>query len=144
MENLLKKTRTDAGITIEQVSKALNIRKHYLEALENNCFDKLPGEVYVYGYLKLYTQYLGIEYDKLTFKIDYPSTSIIQFPLDPPANNNNYLEIIATIVTTIVLVLCISISTKYIDESYDNSLNLNSLSQYLNLNDYLKKEQKHL
>jgi|APCry1669190288_1035285.scaffolds.fasta_scaffold12621_4 hypothetical protein len=56
----LKQARLDAGKGIEEISLAINIRKQYLIALEEENFDIIPGKVYVDGYLKLYAKYLGI------------------------------------------------------------------------------------
>ena len=64
--NILKERRTSLGLSLDDVSKDLNIRVYYLNALENYTIAKLIGKVYINGYLKLYTNYLGIDnYDEL-------------------------------------------------------------------------------
>ncbi len=57
----LKKAREEAGLSIEDVSKALNIRKQYIKELEKGNLDSLPGKVYIKGYTKMYCEFLGIE-----------------------------------------------------------------------------------
>lgn len=57
----LKEARIKASITIEQVSKDLNIRKHYIVAIEEGNFDIIPGAAYTKGYIQLYAKYLGLD-----------------------------------------------------------------------------------
>ncbi len=56
----LKQARIDSGKTLEQISAYLKIRKQYLIALEEGDLNSMPAEVYVKGYLRLYSNYLGI------------------------------------------------------------------------------------
>ncbi len=58
---ILKKERESKKITLEQVEEATKIRRKYLEALENEKFEVLPGEVYVKGFVATYLKYLGIK-----------------------------------------------------------------------------------
>lgn len=59
----LKEARENAGYSIEEVSKKLNIRKQYLIDLEEENYEGIPGQVYVNGYTKLYENFLGINID---------------------------------------------------------------------------------
>ena len=56
----LKEARIQEGYSIEMVAKELNIRKRYLQALEEEDYHILPGQVYIDGYKKIYAKYLGI------------------------------------------------------------------------------------
>ncbi len=58
---ILKKEREARKITLEQVEEATKIRRKYLEAIENEKFEILPGEVYVKGFVATYLKYLGIK-----------------------------------------------------------------------------------
>jgi cytoskeletal protein RodZ len=58
---LLKEGRQRAGLSLQEVAKATCIRRTYLEALEADRFDLLPGEVYVVGFLRLYAEALSLE-----------------------------------------------------------------------------------
>lgn len=60
MSKQLKEAREKAGYTIEEVARKLNIRKQYLIDLEDGNYDALPGQVYVQGYRKMYSELLGI------------------------------------------------------------------------------------
>jgi hypothetical protein len=43
------------------VQRELRIRKRYLEALEGERFELLPGEVYARGFLREYAEFLGLD-----------------------------------------------------------------------------------
>ena len=58
---ILKDTREARGITLDEVSEATKIRVKYLEAIEQEEFQLLPGEVYVKGFTTAYLKYLGIK-----------------------------------------------------------------------------------
>ncbi|MHC1714041.1 MAG: helix-turn-helix domain-containing protein [Acidaminococcaceae bacterium] len=57
---ILKNTREAKGITIEQVAEATSIRVLYLEAIENEQFSLVPGEVYLKGFIRNYANYIGL------------------------------------------------------------------------------------
>jgi cytoskeleton protein RodZ len=56
----LKQARIERGLTIEQVSKATHIRKHYLEALESDQREALPSPVQGRGFLRLFAGHLDL------------------------------------------------------------------------------------
>src|SRR5512133_3733582 len=56
----LKQARLQRGLTLEQVSQATHIRKHYLEALENDQRETLPSPVQGRGFLRLYAGHLNL------------------------------------------------------------------------------------
>jgi cytoskeletal protein RodZ len=61
----LAKARTKRGLTLDEASRDTRIRVDQLQALEDEDFDQLPGEVYVRGSLRTYAQYLGLSPDKV-------------------------------------------------------------------------------
>lgn len=63
--NALRNAREARGISLGDVEDAIKIRRKYLEAMENEQFDILPGKVYVKGFLKNYARYLGLDADRL-------------------------------------------------------------------------------
>lgn len=58
---ILKEERESKKITLEQIEEATKIRRKYLEAIEAEKFEVLPGEVYVKGFVATYLKYLGIK-----------------------------------------------------------------------------------
>lgn len=58
---LLGRKREALGLDIRQVADDLHITMHYVKALESNAFDKLPGDVFVRGYLRSYANLLQLD-----------------------------------------------------------------------------------
>jgi len=61
----LKKERESRNISLEEVSAGTKIRKVILEAIENDDVDALPATVFVKGFLRSYSRYLGLESSKV-------------------------------------------------------------------------------
>jgi cytoskeletal protein RodZ len=57
----LKEARTRRGLTTADVVKELRLRERYLNALEEERWDQLPGEAYVKGFLRMYAEFLGLD-----------------------------------------------------------------------------------
>lgn len=62
---LLKKARKEKGFTLADIQERTKIRKKYLEAIEANNFDVLPGRVYLKVFVKGYAREVDINYDEL-------------------------------------------------------------------------------
>ena len=58
---MLREARDDSGLTVLDVAQRLFLTEHYVQALEANDYDKLPGEVYVKGYIKSYARLLRLD-----------------------------------------------------------------------------------
>jgi cytoskeleton protein RodZ len=59
--HLLRTTREGLGWDLRDVAAALRIRPEYLEALERNTVEGLPGVAYATGFLRAYADYLGLD-----------------------------------------------------------------------------------
>ncbi|MDA3815087.1 MAG: helix-turn-helix domain-containing protein, partial [Patescibacteria group bacterium] len=57
----LKRIREDMRISLAEIAKATKVKQSYLEKIETGCFDELPPDVYVKGFLKSYSSYLGVD-----------------------------------------------------------------------------------
>jgi cytoskeleton protein RodZ len=62
---VLRSTRSRLGMDIVAVERATKIRTKYLQALEDEDWDVLPGPTYVKGFLRTYAGYLGLDSDAL-------------------------------------------------------------------------------
>lgn len=65
----LREARESLGLSLEELSKTLNLKISILEALEKSEVNKLPPSLYVQGYIKAYTKALGISSEKI--HVDY-------------------------------------------------------------------------
>lgn len=58
---VLRLAREQQGLTLQDVSDALNIKREYLEALEKDEYDAIPGAVFVKGFLRNYGIFLELD-----------------------------------------------------------------------------------
>jgi cytoskeletal protein RodZ len=64
----LRESREQRGLTVDQISRDTNISRHYLVALEEDRYEAFPAEPYVIGFLRNYTEYLGLDTETLIGK----------------------------------------------------------------------------
>ena len=57
----LREARVAAGIELDDAERTIRIRVRYLDALENEEWDVLPGDAYVRGFLHTYADFLGLD-----------------------------------------------------------------------------------
>ena len=61
----LKQAREAKKLTIKTVALDTNMSPTYIEALEVEDFDKFPGETYIIGFLKTYSEYLKLDPEEM-------------------------------------------------------------------------------
>jgi cytoskeletal protein RodZ len=69
MESLgekLKSAREERGYSIEQVARDTNIARRFIIALEEENFDQFPGDTYLLGFLRNYSEYLGLDAERMS------------------------------------------------------------------------------
>ena len=59
--NSLREARLRQGLDFPEIEQRTKIRSKYLRALEEEQFDLLPGQTYVKGFLRSYSEYLGLD-----------------------------------------------------------------------------------
>jgi len=59
----LREARVRRNLTLQQVEEDTKIRVKYVQAMENEDFDIMPGPTYVKGFLRTYSEYLGLDPD---------------------------------------------------------------------------------
>ena len=75
--NILRETREQMGVSIKDASDALHIRVPYLQALENGRAEIIPSTVQARGFLRIYSEYLGLSASDVIREWDNPgSTSL--------------------------------------------------------------------
>jgi cytoskeleton protein RodZ len=57
----LREARVKRGLSPADVQKAIRIRDRYLQALEEERWELLPGDAYVKGFLRTYADFLGLD-----------------------------------------------------------------------------------
>src|SRR5436190_1813280 len=61
----LRKARMARRTSLDEAGRDTHIRVEYLEALEEETFSELNGEVYIRACLRTYAMYLGLNPDKV-------------------------------------------------------------------------------
>ena len=59
--HFLSQMRQDRGISLDELAGTTRISVRYLEAIEDNAFDRLPAAPFVRGYVRQVAQILGVE-----------------------------------------------------------------------------------
>ena len=59
----MRAARIRAGAELSDIAQKLRISQAYLQAIEEGRFDRLPGHVYVFGFLKTYARFLELDED---------------------------------------------------------------------------------
>ena len=61
----IKHERELRGVPLEEISRITKIHIRFLEALEDNRLDELPGEVFIKGYIRSYAKIIGSDVDEM-------------------------------------------------------------------------------
>lgn len=61
----LRDARVRRDISLQQAEDETKIRVKYIQAMENEDFEIMPGGTYVKGFLRTYAEYLGLDYQLL-------------------------------------------------------------------------------
>lgn len=72
MGDALRRARQERGLSLEEASGATKIHARHLDAMERGDSEALPPFLYSRGFRKIYSSYLGINYDELLPTDDYP------------------------------------------------------------------------
>ncbi len=66
----LKREREMREVSMEELAKATRIGSRFLQALENEDWDKLPGGVFGHGFVRSIARYLGLDEEALLGEYD--------------------------------------------------------------------------
>ncbi|HET9197511.1 MAG TPA: helix-turn-helix domain-containing protein [Solirubrobacterales bacterium] len=63
--NKLRDARSRRKLSLQEAEGATKIRARYLQALENEDWDQLPGDTYARAFIRTYAALLGLDGDRL-------------------------------------------------------------------------------
>ena len=66
----LRSEREMRGIPLEEIAESTKIQKRFLEALETNYYEVLPGEIFVRGFVHSYAKAIGADIEEILGKFD--------------------------------------------------------------------------
>lgn len=59
--NVLRRARMAKGLSIEEVSRQLRLTSQQIEAIEKEDFDKLPGRIFMRGFVRNYANFVHLD-----------------------------------------------------------------------------------
>lgn len=83
---ILRETREQKGVSIKDASDALHIRIPYLQALESGRPEIIPSSVQARGFLRIYSEYLGLNAADVIQEWDNPGSSPLSVKADTKAS----------------------------------------------------------
>jgi cytoskeleton protein RodZ len=63
--NKLREARTRRSLSLQEAEEATKIRGRYLQALENEDWEQLPGDTYTRAFIRTYGAFLGLDGERL-------------------------------------------------------------------------------
>ncbi len=81
--SILRRQREKKKLNLEKIAEELKIRPQYLEALEKDQFDLLPGKLYQRSFLKAYAQFLNLNQDHILKMFEQDGSSKESFRKEP-------------------------------------------------------------
>jgi len=91
----LKQRREARHLSIEQAAEQTRVRKFYLQALENDDLSAIPSVVQARGFLRIYTEFLGLNLDELSSathstesRLSIPQVTSPAEPLPAPTSSD--------------------------------------------------------
>lgn len=90
----LRSAREAKGLSIEDIEKATKIQIRYLTAIEDDDFDKLPGDFYVRAFIRQYAQVVGLDGKKLLseYQEDVPESKPDEYVEDSIDNKSEEVK----------------------------------------------------
>ena len=83
---LLRDQREARGLSLGEIERHLRIRLAHLEAIEEGCFDKLPGAAYIPAFLRAYASHVGLDPEKVLTAYHLSGPVPIKRPVTLPAD----------------------------------------------------------
>jgi cytoskeleton protein RodZ len=131
--DILKAEREKIGLSHDQVAQITKLRRHYVEALENEEWDNLPAPVFVKGFIRSYAQALGLDETKIfdLYKKIGPVGEAPPTPLVEPKKSKNR-RVVIMILLLVAAAALISLWIGYSDRtpsSQDSEIPLGTQKQ---------------
>jgi cytoskeleton protein RodZ len=118
----LKHERELRGVPLEEISGATKIHIRFLQALEDNKFDELPGEVFIKGYIRSYANTIGSDVEEmLNIYEESVGNKSIENNLDSVSQSNTSAKNFLVFALTGLIILALIFGVKFSISSKNNS-----------------------
>jgi cytoskeleton protein RodZ len=81
----LKRERDMREVSMDELSKSTRISSRFLQALENEDWEKLPGGIFGHGFVRTIARYLGLDEEALLSEYDLARADKLPPPTAPCA-----------------------------------------------------------
>jgi cytoskeleton protein RodZ len=109
----LRRARQARGVSVAEASRDTKIRQEFIEALEDERFDRLLGDVYIRGALRSYSTYLGLPADRVLSRYsrsagEPPAVAPVAPPSTEPVvgaprrRDNHWLIVMLAVIAAVV------------------------------------------
>jgi cytoskeleton protein RodZ len=85
----LKEARESRGISLREISQATHIGMRFLQAIENDQFEQLPGGIFNRSFVRKYARQVGLDEEQVSSRFDQV---MAERGIEPPKTSVNYLE----------------------------------------------------
>ncbi len=120
---ILRETREKYGWSYHDVEESIKIRVMYLEALENERYDLLPGKTYTKGFLRTYSKHLGLNSDEIidlySAGLQPEATPEVHPPLTPIQSTPVWFKPTVLLVMALFAVIIV-VGITYLSKMNDN------------------------
>ncbi len=66
----LKKAREERGVTLRKISESTHIGMPFLQAIENDTYDALPGGIFNRSFVRKYAKHVGLDEEQVVARYD--------------------------------------------------------------------------
>jgi cytoskeletal protein RodZ len=113
----LKREREMRGVTLEEIAAATRISPRFLEALENEQWDRLPGGAFNRGFIRSVARFLGLDEENMVAEYAFETKGANQSAAAPEAYSQgmprDWRPVIATGVVLLVLLIAGAFGVHY-------------------------------
>jgi cytoskeleton protein RodZ len=113
----LKREREMRGVTLEEIAAATRISPRFLEALENEQWDRLPGGAFNRGFIRSVARFLGLDEESMVAEYALETKGLNQSAATPESDAQgmprDWRPVIAAGVALVVLILIGLLAIRY-------------------------------
>jgi cytoskeleton protein RodZ len=106
----LKREREMRGVTLEEISAATRISPRFLEALENEQWDRLPGGAFNRGFIRSVARFLGLDEESMVAEYALETKGLNQSAATPDPHSQGMPRDWRPVITAAVVLLILIVA----------------------------------
>ncbi len=118
----LKQERETKKITLDEVFRTTRIPIRYLDSIEQDDFEKMPGDPYNKGYISSYASFIGVDKNealklynalRLKNKNDKPALNKLSNAKEKGTHSASFFSRIVTIILSLIVLMLAALAAYY-------------------------------